>query len=123
MEWGRLLSPHPAVPMPTPLTPVIVESLLTLAVCGKALTDHLREKRREASRDEKIRGSFHGVHQRLDALQLEVHDLTAYVIGPDGENGIRGDVREMKQKIDGLEERERRRLEGRDVGPLDRRRV
>jgi hypothetical protein len=40
----------------------------------------------------------------------EVRDLKAYVIGPDGQNGLRGDVREMKERVGGLEERERDQL-------------
>lgn len=42
------------------------------------------------------------------------------MIGPDGENGIRGAVREVKERVVGLEERERERLDRR-LGPSDRR--
>lgn len=40
------------------------------------------------------------------SVATDVRDLRAHVIGPDGRNGLRGDVRELKTKVDGLLNRE-----------------
>lgn len=42
----------------------------------------------------------------VQAVSTEVRDLKAYVIGPDGQNGLRGDMRELKGKVEGLLTRE-----------------
>ncbi len=42
----------------------------------------------------------------LAELKSDVQDLKAYVIGPDGQNGLRGDVRELKTQVTGLLARE-----------------
>jgi hypothetical protein len=45
----------------------------------------------------------------VDKVELDVRDLRAFVVGPDGQNGLRSDVRELKSRVDGIEERERDR--------------
>lgn len=91
----------------------IAEAILVIAVGVKAWVDQRSKYGRARELDALLTEKLAPVHQQL-------LNLTAYVIGPDGENGIRGDVREMKEQIRGLEDRERQRLEPRDIGALRR---
>lgn len=51
--------------------------------------------------------AFERVEKSIAAVEKQVVALSAHVIGPDGENGIRGDVREIKKQVDGILDRER----------------
>jgi len=52
--------------------------------------------------------------QRFALLTGAIAEVRAFCVGPDGTNGIRGDLREMKKRVNGLEQRELERLtEGR----------
>lgn len=44
---------------------------------------------------------------KIDSLSGEVRDLKAHVIGPDGQNGLRSDVKDLRSDVKGLLERER----------------
>jgi hypothetical protein len=46
---------------------------------------------------------------QIAAINLELAELRAFVVGPDGENGIRGDVRELKRDVRRLLDRDRGR--------------
>lgn len=46
------------------------------------------------------------IRDDLQGVVSRVQDLSAHVIGPDGQNGLRGEVREMKADVRGLLERE-----------------
>jgi hypothetical protein len=65
--------------------------VLVIAVGVKAWLDKRAGPRRSLELDAMLTEKLAPVHQQL-------RDLTAHVIGPDGENGIRGDVREMKRR-------------------------
>ncbi len=43
-----------------------------------------------------------GIRAEITELAGEVKDLKAHVIGPDGQNGLRADVRELKDDVRGL---------------------
>lgn len=49
------------------------------------------------------------LEERLAGFDRRIDKLFAFVIGPDGENGIRGDTRQLRQRVDDIEERERDR--------------
>lgn len=49
----------------------------------------------------------------VDDLTGDVRDLRAHLVGPDGQNGLRGDVRELKEDVKGILHRERDRAEDR----------
>jgi len=54
---------------------------------------------------------FHAQDIRAEVREVAatVKDLSAHVIGPDGQNGLRSEVRDIKLKVDGLLDREPRR--------------
>lgn len=49
--------------------------------------------------------------ERFSEMTLELHDLKGMMVGIDGQNGFRGDLREVKKTVGGLMDRERDRLE------------
>lgn len=55
--------------------------------------------------------AFERVEKSIVLVEKQVAMLSAHVIGPDGENGIRGDVREIKKQVDGILDRERNALQ------------
>jgi len=59
------------------------------------------------------RGEIRAISKAVDDLRNDVRDLKAFVVGPDGSNGLRSEVRDVKERIGGLEDRERDRLHGR----------
>jgi hypothetical protein len=94
-------------PMTVPSAPAlhsIVEAVLVIAVGVKAWLDRRAGPRRSIELDVMLTKKLAPMHKQLS-------ELNAHVIGPDGENGIRGDVREIRKRLDGLEQRERERLE------------
>lgn len=116
MGRGLLLSHTLAVmqlPMftPSPTVHALIESILVIAIAARTYLERQREPKRVQELDAKLTEKLAPVHAQL--LVLEAH-----VIGPDGENGIRGDVRDIKRRVEGLEERERDRLQH---PPYDRR--
>lgn len=101
----------------------IVASIATVAAVVaqsvyNARGDRRRDQRHSDSQTElrlaqqEIRAEMAEGFTRVDA---SVNELRAYVVGPDGENGLRGDVREIKKRVIGLEDREREHLV-REVG-------
>lgn len=100
----------------------------TLAVGGTALTfftvlvktvrDWKRGERRDrahgAHLDERfvtldlsLEQRFNGVTAQIGEVRADVAEVRAFCVGPDGENGFRGDLREVKARVIGLEDRER----------------
>lgn len=105
----------------TASTPTLIASIATAVVVTlKAISDFRKGKRRGPELAEQLDKRLVPLTKAVDALKDDVRDLRGYVIGVDGKNGLRGDVRELKDRVDGVEERERDRLE-RKVGALDRR--
>jgi hypothetical protein len=109
-------------------------------VLAQWITAHLKGRNRDRSMSTDIRKQLAGeiaplglaiagikndlseVRGDVTTLTMETRDLKGYVIGPDGENGLRGDVREIKARVIGLEDRERDALAAAQLhGPLDRR--
>lgn len=58
-----------------------------------------------------------GLQTQFARLEARIDKLFAFVIGPDGENGIRGDLRKAERRLDDIERMER----GRALTVLDRR--
>jgi hypothetical protein len=88
--------------MPIPAeTPTLASALTLLAVVGQGWLAHRkgREGKRANSR----------TTEAIDELELGLRELRVAMIGIDGENGIRGDVRELKDDVKGILERERDR--------------
>ena len=77
-------------------TTTLASAVTFLAVVGQGLLAHRKGKEfKRASQDS------------YNSLNAGIAELKAYVIGPDGENGLRGDVRELKSDVKGILERER----------------
>lgn len=91
-----------------------------LLVAAQWIAAHHKGRNREKSLGDQLDRKLKPLHEGMSTLTLEVRDLRAHVIGPDGENGLRGDVRELKEEVSGLLTRERDNL-ARKVGTLDRR--
>lgn len=71
--------------------------------------------RRHSDGQAKLRAE---IAQQFAEFNLKLAELRAFVVGPDGQNGLRGDLGEVKERVDELEERERNRLQPRQVGSL-----
>lgn len=88
----------------------------TVVLLGTAIANHIKGAKREKSQGRTLERGFADLHTtietRCNQLQEEIRTVSAHVIGPDGENGLRGDVREIKARVIGLEEREREHLAG-----------
>jgi hypothetical protein len=100
----------------------IIGGIIGLIVAATPMWNHYRGKRRDKSQKSAIDELKDALSKQIDdnhretcatlnAFQLELKDLRAFVVGPDGENGIRGDLRHLKKEMQGLLERERDRLE------------
>jgi hypothetical protein len=101
----------------------VVEALVVVGLAAREWRQTSTEKRRRAATreivEETVRAAVRPLGEKLDRFDrevgLKIEQLFGYVIGPDGSNGIRGDVRELRREIEGrvggLEERERKRLE------------
>ena len=66
--------------------------------------------RRKDKRQKSAFGEFREtLDERMNGFDRRIDKLFAFVIGPDGENGIRGKQRELERRFDEMEERERAR--------------
>lgn len=81
--------------------------------------DHRKGQKRDTRGDvnaatlSRIEGKVENVTKDVDDLTGDVRDLRAHIVGPDGQNGLRGDVRELKEDVKGILHRERDRAEDR----------
>ena len=109
----------------------LVEYVVVGAIVGAGkLMDHLKGRGRDHRARESqshlqsallgvkndIRNDIDGVRDAVHALTSEVTAVRHFVVGPDGENGVRGDVRKLETRVEGIEDRER------DAKPKPRRR-
>lgn len=104
-------------------TPTIASALTLIAVTIKGVLDHRKGQTRDDSGSEQLTQIHRSIGEiRADVGKLgdDMRDLTAHVIGPDGQNGLRGDVRELKEDVRGILERERE-AGPRHLGLYDRR--
>ena len=103
------------------LMDAVVGSLLVATQLGTVFVSHLKGKRGQKAQSEGMDKKLTSlgndlrtaINVRCDDLSREVsevsgdvRDLKAYVIGPDGQNGLRGDVRVLKEDVRGLLDRE-----------------
>ena len=77
-------------------------AIVGLVVVLTPIANHFKGKKRDAGRksefsvlSQKIDVDDFATTQQFAAVNLELRDLKSHVIGPDGENGIRGDVRDL----------------------------
>lgn len=106
-----------------------------LLLAAKSVQEHWSGKKRDSTSDARLNARLNGlktslidridpVAAKVDILSGEVRDVKAHVVGPDGKNGLRGELREFKREVkerfDSIDERERERLE-RAIGAKDRR--
>lgn len=102
---------------------LVGDALVVLIVAGKGVLDWRGGQRRDrkhtslldtrfSTLDLSLEQRFNGITREVAEVRSEVREVRAFVVGPDGENGIRGDIREVKARVIGLEERERDRLHG-----------
>jgi hypothetical protein len=117
---------------------MIGDMLVVAIVATKGLVDWTRGTRRDrrhasvlnekfSSLDLSLERRFGQVALEMAQLDASVAEVRAFVVGPDGENGIRGDVRSLGARFDDMEERERQRDRDRERdrvhGAYDRRSV
>lgn len=103
------------------LMDALVGGVLVLTQLGTVWVSHLKGKRGTKTAAEGLDRRFttlgadlrlaidlraDGITRDMAVLSGEMKDLKAYVIGPDGQNGLRGDVRELKADVKGLMDRE-----------------
>lgn len=93
----------PDVPVPAPAVVDHGKELIGLATVvllqiSRWIADTRKGARRDTAGAKKINAIESGVAQ----LGVELRDLKAHVIGPDGENGLRSDVRELKSDVRAL---------------------
>jgi hypothetical protein len=99
-----LLSPEPTATF----AQYLGDGAVVVIVFAKGWMDHRGGRRRDTS-----------LSTRLNDLKQAIAEVRAFVVGPDGENGIRSDVREVKARVISLENRERERLERGAQAPRD----
>jgi len=81
---------------------VITEAVaLGVAVGANNVWSHLKGKKRDRSMSKEFREIKDSVHE----VKSDIKDLKAYVVGPDGSNGIRADVRDLKSDMNRLKEK------------------
>jgi len=94
----------------------IGEAVVGGLVVAKQLLDFIGGRardRRHSAGQTSLRAEL---QKQFADIKLELEQLRAFVIGPDGQNGIRGDVRKAEKRLDDLEERELQRLQPQQVG-------
>jgi hypothetical protein len=91
----------------------VIEAVAVGAIVGVGkLWDFFHGKKRErrdTQKLERISTQIEGVKGDINDVRDDVRDLRGFVIGPDGQNGLRGDVRTLTTRVNGLEDRERDR--------------
>jgi len=105
------------------------ELWITLAACfgtvttsiAAAVTAHYKGKHRTSNDDRRFANLTQVMNQSFTEVRADIAEVRAFVVGPDGENGLRSDVRQIRQKVEGLEERERDRLAQDRMHGYDRR--
>lgn len=120
--------PADASPSPPPYSVLLIGALSPVVVALVGVINHRKGKTRDAGRKtefEQLQSVISANHlettQQFTAVSKELLELRGFVVGPDGQNGLRGDVRELKAQVDGLVDRERDRLEAKAYGGYDRR--
>ncbi|MDB4876476.1 MAG: hypothetical protein JWM41_2922 [Gemmatimonadetes bacterium] len=112
-----------------PDSKIVGDIAVVALVAAKAVYDVFGGKRRDrrhtaaldgrfATLELSLEQRFNGVSIGMERLGSDIREVRAFVVGPDGENGIRGDLREVKERVKAIEERE---LGDRRVGAYDRR--
>lgn len=113
----------------------VAGAAVAITVAAKAIVDHYKGKRRDRAHGATLNEGFGKIHATLNERFAEtnaaVAEVRAFCVGPDGQNGFRKDISDLRQEVrtetqeirtrlDGVETRERERLE-REVGRPDRR--
>lgn len=110
--------PDQAIQAAHDTSPLPVYGAALVLGLGQFLT-WLSGKRRGNHGKRESKDALDAIARKITGVETQVAALSAHVIGPDGENGIRGDVREIKKQVDGILTREREALAN---PPYDRRR-
>lgn len=111
-------------------TPTIASALTLIAVVAQGTLAHIKGRRGKradltlVSQIKTVITETVAAHERDDVRRFtevrnDLQRLNDHIVGPDGDNGVRGDVREIATRVMGLETRERDRLES----AYDRRRT
>lgn len=65
---------------------------------------YFANNRKGKARDRSAVGQLDTITGQLGTLSHDLQDLRAYVIGPDGQNGLRGDVKALTVEVQTLRE-------------------
>lgn len=72
-------------------------------------------KKKDHRQDEKLDLRFAVLREENErsfaTVRSDIAEVRAFCVGPDGQNGFRKDIDETKERVDGLETRERERLQ------------
>jgi hypothetical protein len=91
----------------TPAATFYMAAAAFLAQLGGALWNNHKGRKRDRGASDR----WEKVGRTLGALGDQVTRVEHYVVGPDGKNGIRRDLQEVKEEVKGLRERELERLQ------------
>lgn len=93
------------------MNPHVVELYAAAAIfltqLAALISSHVKGKRRDSTAGSELDKRLLPLNLTITSLGMDIRDLQAHVIGPDGTNGLRGDVRELKADVRGLLDRER----------------
>lgn len=82
-----------------------------LLVAAQWITAHLKGRNRERTLGDQLDRKLKPINEGIQEIALECRDLRAIVVGVDGQNGLRSDVRKLTERADDADTRERERLE------------
>jgi hypothetical protein len=103
-------APDPATHSPEMWAAIGTSAGTFVVAAWTAIAAHKKGSRRDTSSNKQLVE----IKDAVGELKTEVAAVKSHVIGPDGQNGLRGDVRELKTDVKGLLERERERDRERD---------
>ncbi len=89
----------------------MVDALVVVMLATSKVFDHFKGKRRDHRQTKQLDDRFAALEASTKTWQTDsdekIQRLFAFIIGPDGQNGIRGDQRKLAERVGKIEERER----------------
>lgn len=98
----------------------------TVVLIATAITNHIKGQKRERSHNARLEAGFSELRQtvqttvgdlrvemneRFSETNAAVAEVRGFCVGPDGQNGFRKEISELREDVRGVLERERDRLE------------
>ncbi len=90
-----------------------MDALVVALLAISKVFDHFKGKRRDHRQTKQLDERFSALETSTKTWQNDsdekIQRLFAFIIGPDGQNGIRGDQRDLAERVKELEKRDRDR--------------